>query len=109
MTDKITMFCSDCQCRDPSHVLYSGITQTSTTLSDNIFSKCNFGALIPDWIGDGFCDESLKNEACGMDGGDCCDPVTLADCIGIGMHTNLYLHFVCFLSLTNFCKMKLEI
>ena len=85
MTNKITTFCADCQCRDPSHVFYSGSTlQTSTTLSVNIFSKCIFGTATIDWIGDGFCDESLKSEACGVDGGDCCDPITLANCIGIG-------------------------
>ena len=28
---------------------------------------------IPHWVGDNYCDDENNNEACGFDGGDCCD------------------------------------
>ena len=30
------------------------------------------GCAVPDWYGDGYCDDENNNESCGYDGGDCC-------------------------------------
>jgi len=42
-------YCSNCQCLDPSE-----------------------GGCRPNWIGDGYCDDTNNNEECEWDGGDCC-------------------------------------
>ena len=32
-----------------------------------------------DWKGDGYCDDSLNNQPCGFDGGDCCIENVMTD------------------------------
>ena len=34
---------------------------------------------IPDYVGDGYCDDINNNEDCPWDGGDCCDPTASMD------------------------------
>jgi len=43
-----------------------------------IFAQCDEAGGNSTWIGDGWCDTSNNNEACGWDNGDCCPN----DCIG---------------------------
>ncbi len=43
------------------------------------FCRANLDCDPSSWCGDGWCDVSLNNEACGWDGGDCCEQTCVKD------------------------------
>ena len=47
---------------------------------------------IPQWIGDGWCEDENNNAGCGFDGGDCCGPdvktAYCSDCECLGENIN---------------------
>merc|ERR1712222_276571 len=51
-----TAYCKQCQCKDPKHAV----------------KGCKAKCTVPDYIGDGNCDDENNNCACGYDKGDCC-------------------------------------
>merc|ERR1712151_484402 len=48
-------YCKQCKCLDPNY---------------NAKAKCG----LPEYKGDGNCDDNNNNAGCGYDGGDCCGP-----------------------------------
>ena len=60
--DVLTDYCTICECLDPK--------------GPKGPEKCG----LPDYIGDGFCDDDNNNEACGFDNGDCCGNVLTDFC-----------------------------
>merc|ERR1712010_164164 len=51
-----TAYCKQCQCKDPKHAV----------------KGCKAKCTVPDYIGDGNCDDENNSCACGYDKGDCC-------------------------------------
>ena len=43
------------------------------------FKTTGCGSDVPNYIGDGYCDDENNNEGCTFDGGDCCLDVVNAD------------------------------
>ena len=61
-----TEYCIECQClNDEGSNGGNGTTTSSLTTNSG-------GCAIPDWIGDGYCDDETNNDGCNFDGGDCC-------------------------------------
>ena len=38
------------------------------------FKTTGCGSDVPNYIGDGYCDDENNNDDCNFDGGDCCGP-----------------------------------
>jgi len=92
--DMITDFCTDCFClEDPTIQLFPvvrteelkslpaklrkikdikghkyGSDRQTVTVGDVAGTGCE----IPEWVGDGYCDDITNNVKCNFDGGDCC-------------------------------------
>ena len=60
LTDATVILCSQCECIDPDN-------------QGPAAPKCG----VPDYKGDGNCDDENNNKGCAYDGGDCC-PKTVA-------------------------------
>ena len=51
---------------------YTGIICNNMTTPTAITNTTIFGCVIPEWQGDGYCDDENNNADCNYDGGDCC-------------------------------------
>jgi len=57
-------YCQDCACLESPPTTEPPMETTGMPI-DN--------CAVPQWFGDGYCDDENNNEDCGFDGGDCCD------------------------------------
>jgi len=79
--------CAECADTCAGNPDVPGFTDECGVAANNIYlgncpdpcaSECEAAGGIESWIGDGYCDNINNNEACSLDGGDCC-PCTCVD------------------------------
>ena len=67
-----TTHCTECQCLEVIVPPSGNILFKYIILNLIPFNFLKIDCTIPQWIGDGYCDDVINTELCNYDGGDCC-------------------------------------